>query len=138
MAHNPRRSPSSEIDSPPILTRDQIAEAMERAVALRRRCMPDPEAVQPQPLHPHDAVGYTEGWRENTRWYRAKRYGVTDPDPWYWIGWVNEESPANCLDLGVHPCWYRTWEVWFNLSDGRVWLKPERRIRRTDPADPYP
>lgn len=138
MAHNPRRSRPPEPEPLLILTKEQIADAMAEAVALRRRCMPDPDEVQPQPLHPRDAVGYTEGWRVHSRWYRTKRYRATETDPWWRVGWVTEESPANCLETWDHPCWHRTWEVWVNVDDGRVWLKPERRVRRADTDDPYP
>jgi hypothetical protein len=134
--HNPRRSREPEPAS--ILTQGQIADALDRAVALRRRCARDPEEVQPQPHHPGDAVGDTEGWRLNTRWCRTKRCGATEPDPWWWVGWVNEASPANCLELGELPCWPSTWAVWLNVGDGRVWLKLERYRRWADPGDPYP
>jgi hypothetical protein len=136
VAHNSRRSRVPEEDSPPVLTKDLIAEAMAKAVALRHRVASDPAEVDALALRPHDAIGYTEGWRRNTRWYRAKRYGATEPDPWYWIGWVTHETPAGCVERCEKPCREHTWAVWVNVDDGRVWLRLERYGRDAD--DPYP
>jgi hypothetical protein len=136
VAHIPRRSRSPEQASPPVLTKEQIAKAMARAVALPRRSASDPPGVDALAPHLHDALSYTEGWRRNTRWYRATRYGANEPDPWSLVGWVAHGTPAGCAKRCEHPCRERTWAVWANAEYGRLWPKLERNGRDAD--DPYP
>jgi hypothetical protein len=120
------------------LTDDQIAEVMARAVALRRRTARNPADVEAQPLSACDAIAMTENWRLHTRRSRF-RYGAdAGADPWYWIGWVGQETPAGCIERFGGPCSHQAWAVWLNVGDGRVWLKLERHGRWTEPGDPYP
>jgi hypothetical protein len=133
--HNPRRSRAL---NPPttILTDDQIAEAMARAVDLRRRTARDPDAVRPQAMSAADAVRMTETWRLNTRWYRFGHGHDPDHDPWFWVGWVGLETPWGFATPLGQDRYRGTWAVWLNVEDGRVWLRWERHGRVAD--DPYP
>jgi hypothetical protein len=113
MPHNPRRTrdrdPIAEV-----LTDEQIGEAMARAVELRQRCILDPACASPQPMPAWDAMMFTRGYRRHSWDYRTEHTG---PDPWWWIGWVHEPVGDD----------RRTWEVWLDVQEGRVWLKRARR-----------
>ena len=130
MPHNPRKRDIRALDRPlPIvLTNDQIAEAMERALALRLRSAVDPEVVETQAMDVWDAMDLTRGYRTHSWWYRMNHEG---PDPWWWIGWVHETPGGE---------WWRkrTWEVWLNVDDGRVHLRFDRPWRGDEDECPYP
>src|SRR5262249_46313873 len=132
--HTPRRDRSPA--PPPVLTDCQIAEAMARAVELRRRTVRDPAAVDAVALDARDAVHMTEGWRLNTQRHRIGR--DADADPWYWIGWVSVEVPWRFTTILGRDAYDATWAVWLNVADGRVWLKLERHGRWAEEGDPYP
>ena len=134
MAHTPRRdrTPSSPLP----VTDLQIAEAIARAVALRRRTVHDPATVDAVALDARDAVRMTEGWRLNTRRHRIGR--DAEDDLWYWVGWVGVEVPwDHTTALGCR-CYAATWQVWLNAEDDRVWLRLERHGRWAKDDDPYP
>jgi hypothetical protein len=134
VAHNPRRDRTAA--PPPLLTNEQIAEAMAMAVELRRKTVCDAAVVDAVALDARDAVRATEGWRLNTRRHRIGR--DADADPWFWVGWVGVEVPwDHSTELGRR-CYHATWQVWFNADDGRVWLRLERHGRWADPDDPSP
>jgi hypothetical protein len=136
VAHNPRRDRTPA--PPPVITSDQIVEAIARAVELRRRTANDPANVRANPLHPSDAVRMTENWRLHTRWYRIARGHDPEPDPWYWIGWISVEHPWTFTDPLGRRGYAATWAVCLNVEDGRVWLRRERHGRRGEDGDPYP
>lgn len=137
MPHTPRRSPYPEPDPATVVTDEQIAAAMEKAVALRRRTARNPEDVQPQPLDPYRAVRFTESDRSLSYWHRLQREGRADP--WYLVGWVNQETRCDVDHCGVRWCGYRrAWDVYLHVGDGRVWLRPSRGSVLRDPANPYP
>jgi hypothetical protein len=120
------------------LTDDRIAEAMARAVALRRPTARNPAAVDAQPLSACDAIARTENRRRHTRRSRVRQGADAGADPWYRIGWVGQETPKGCIERFGGPCYFQAWAVWLDVGDGRVWLKLERHGRWTDPGDPYP
>jgi hypothetical protein len=81
VAHNPRRN-RSHAQLPPV-TKDQIAEAIERAVAIRQRGNRHPDRVSGQAMDPHDAQRMTDQWC-----LRAHGPARLGPSPWLWVGWV--------------------------------------------------
>lgn len=137
MPFNPRRDKRPPAPPPVDITDAQIAAAMERAVALRRRNAVRPERVRAQPMFAQDAVRATEDCRTSYHYRIAQARGLA-PDPWWWIGWVHQEEPSPWPPPpGCRP-YNRTWAVWLNVDDGRVWLRWERHVAATDPGDPYP
>jgi hypothetical protein len=134
VAHTPRRDRSPTLL--PVLTNDRIADAMARALELRRHTVRDPASVDAVALDPRDAVRETEGWRLNTRRYGSGR--DTNGDPWFLIGWVRVETPWDVTTALGHNGYHGTWAVWFNAADGRVWLRLERPGRWPEDRDPYP
>ena len=97
---------------PAMLTDEQIADAMDRAVALRRRTAVNPDAVEGQAMTASDAMGVTRN-------HRLHSFLAGRPDPWWWIGWVHDTPPRDGADR-------RTWAVWLHVTDGRVWLRLQR------------
>jgi hypothetical protein len=132
VAHTPRRSRAPE-PAPPV-TEAQIAEALAKAVELRRRTARDPATVRAVPLGARDALLATDNRRQHGRRGAA---GWGPAAPWVWVGWV-------CLGTGPWPTptalgqdrYQATWAVWLNAEDGRVWQRYERHGRWAD--DPYP
>jgi hypothetical protein len=138
VARDPRPSRYARSDPPTVvLTDEQIVAAIARAVALRQHTAIRPDDVHGQPMTAHDAVRMTESWRLHTQWYRMARSGQPDPDPWWWIGWVGQETPRGVVDELNRRCYHRTWAVWLNAADGRVWLRWERHGYEAIDA-PYP
>jgi hypothetical protein len=135
VAHNPRRDRTPEAP-PATLTDAQIADAMAKAVALRRRTLRDPATVDAVALDPRDAARATEGWRLNSRRYGSGR--DTYADSWFLVGWVGVEVPWDFTTALGHRCYHQTWAVWLNAADGRVWLRWERHGRWAAEGDPYP
>ena len=112
MPFTPRRERERPDQLPPLLADEQIADAMGRAVALLRRTALNPDAVEGQAMNAWDAMSITRN-------YRLHSFLAGRSDPWWWIGWVHDTPPRNGADR-------RTWAVWLNLEDGRVWLRLHR------------
>lgn len=137
MPHNPRRSPYPEPEPATVVTDEQIAAAMAAAVALRRRTVRDPDDVQPQPLDAYNAVRYTESDRSLSYWHRLHREGRADP--WYLVGWVNQETRCEVDPFGLRWCACRCgWDAYLNVEDGRVWLRWARQYTNKDERDSHP
>jgi hypothetical protein len=134
VAHNPRRDRTPA--PPSVLTNDQIAEAMAKAVALRRKTACDSAVVDVVALDARDAARATEGWRLNTRRHRNGR--DADDEAWFLVGWVGVEVPWVFANELGRSCYAATWQVWLNADDGRVWLRLERHGRWAEAGDPYP
>jgi hypothetical protein len=66
MAHNPRRDTSPHHPAPPIVTDEQIADAMARALDLRCHRGIDRARVESTPLTAEDAMERTEQYRRNS------------------------------------------------------------------------
>jgi hypothetical protein len=111
------------------LTMEQIQNAVDQAVNLRRRTAINPDEVRSHALHPADAVRSTEGYRRNRRGDASLQWQQPESDPWWRVGWVMQE-PVVSLDAPPSQTQFRqTWEVWLNVDDERVWLKLPRRKR---------
>jgi hypothetical protein len=82
------------------------------------------------------AVARTENWRTNTRGYRFSRLGDGGDDPCYLIGWVTLERPWAFKNATGQDRYDQTWQVWLDITEGRVWLKLERHGRWTDRGVP--
>ena len=126
MPFNPRRPRKSEEPPSVVLTASQITAAIDIAVELRRRAAINANEVQGQPLHPADAVRSTEGYRLHSESYKMKRRGITAPDPWWRVGWVSQQPEGSWMTPPSQTAFLRTWEVWLNVDDGRVWLRSKR------------
>jgi hypothetical protein len=118
------------------LTDQQIAEAMARAVALRKQSACDAATVTAQPRHSDDAIRATKTWWFHTRWRRLARGDRTERPAWVWIGWVSVETRPRGVARFGGDRYSEAWEVWLNVADGRVWLRWERHGRFAD--DPFP
>lgn len=102
---------------------DQIQTAVAQAVELRRRTAVNPDEVQGHALHPSDAIQSTEGYRRKRQKDARFQWQKPEHDPWWRVGWITHE-PLVSLDSPPSQTLYRrTWEVWFNIEDDRVWLR---------------
>jgi hypothetical protein len=78
VASNPRRDTFPYALVPPILTGEQIAQAMERALAIRCRRGLNPAVVAAQPMDACDAIERTEHDRLQS-WSSRMRRSSGDP-----------------------------------------------------------
>lgn len=136
MAHTPRRSRTPD---PPqtILTNDQIAEAMGRALTLRRKTACNPEDVTSQAMSADDAVQSTLRWRQHMRFYRWRWTVDPHTDPWYRIGWIHQLTPWPFITPLGRDHFDQTWDVWLNITDRSIHLRYERGTNWPDENDPY-
>jgi hypothetical protein len=121
-------------DPRPPVTKEQIADAIARAVALRRWGNRHPERIAGQAMDPSDAQRMTDQWRLRTR-------GPVhfESSPWMRIGWVCI-SVGWDVSLGID-CrrYHAVWSVWLHVEDGRVWQRLDRPFGwDREPGDPYP
>lgn len=127
-------------EKPPItltITDEQVAAAMDRALALRRASSRDPHTVRATALTAADAMRATLNRRRISGGSRMMRGRSAERDAWVWIGWVSiETEPWGFATALGQDRDLRTWEVWLDPTDERVWLKLERVGRFAD--DPYP
>ena len=131
MPHNPRRPrgpESTEIE----LTTERIADALARAVALRRRTAVDPDGVRAVAMVVSDAARSTKQRRAPVPWDQPEVR-----NPWVLVGWVRHEHDRGAADERWWDRFDLTWDVWLNVDDGRVWLKLSRSGRGAK-DDPYP
>lgn len=138
MPFNPRRERRAPPPPAVRLTDEQIAEALERALTLRRRAANDPAQVTAQAMTAYDAIRATEQYRDRSYRYRVRHTFAGQADPWWWIGWVHQEAPSDYTPFAGRLGYRRSWEVWLSSEDGRVWLKLERYGKAWGVDDPYP
>jgi hypothetical protein len=129
--HNPRRQRVQDATDP-ALTGERIAAALDRASALRRKTAIDPDDVRIVPLNVSKATQSTENRRAPVDWDRP-----AERDPWVLVGWVKLERGWGFTDRYGWDRYDRTWEVWLNVDDDRVWLKLGRWSCRPK-DDPLP
>src|SRR5215207_2302220 len=131
MPHNPRRPRVPDVPDA-VLTGDKIDDALERAVALRRKTAKDPNDVRAIALNVTEAARSTKHRRAPADWDR-----LPERDPWFLVGWVVLQRDWGFADGWGWDRYDRTWDVWLNVDEGRVWLKLSRLGRRPK-DDPYP
>ena len=112
MPFTPRRERERPDPTAVLLTDQQIADAMDRAIALRRRTAISLDTVEGQAMTVSDAMGVTRN-------HRLHSFLAGREDPWWWVGWVHDK-PGGDMERR------RTWAVWLNVADGRVWLRLQR------------
>lgn len=125
MPFNPRRHKGPVPPEPIALTDEEIAHALERAAELRRQVVEKPEDVSIVAMSAYDVIRTTQSYRTRSEGYRRRYWQSREEDPWWWIGWVKQETTMAVPDEFGMTRFERTWEVWFNVADGRVWLKPQ-------------
>ncbi len=140
MPFTPRRAKGPEPPPPIDLTDEHVMAAMDRAAEIRRRNAVNPSEVSIQPMAAIDAMRATQNYRLRSYAYRLHHHDSTTPDPWWFVGWIGQEPSERDVGLAVSLRLSRSWEVWLNVEDGRVWLKFDRQIARAtrDRDDPYP